>query len=164
VKEIELTRGYVALVDDQDYERVIRFNWYAHVDKQHVYAARSLPWAGGKRRPEYLHRFILGAPSDIHVDHRNRNTLDCRRDNLREATQAQNMQNRGKFRTNRTGYKGVDFFTQCGKWRAQIKVHGKTMHLGLFSTPEDAARAYDATARREYGEFAWTNFGSGRSQ
>jgi len=105
-----------------------------------------------------MHRVILDAPMNMLVDHINGNGLDNRRENLRICTNTENLRNRGKDRDNTSGYKGVVIKKGEKKFRAQIRVNQKTIHLGSFSTPEEAARAYDDAAREYFGEFAWTNF------
>ena len=103
-----------------------------------------------------LHRVILNAPPGVKVDHRNRNTLDNRRENLRLATNKGNCQNRSKMRNNTSGFKGVSW--DKDKWRAVIHTDGKWIRLGRFEDPEIAAHAYDEAAQRFYGEFAAGNF------
>lgn len=113
---------------------------------------------GGRnhRVTTYLHRVILDAAPGTLVDHRNRDTFDCRRANLRFATPAQNSTN--AFRGNRAGFKGVTLRCDGKKWVARIQFAGKGRHLGSFATPEEAARAYDRRARTLYGEYAALNF------
>jgi hypothetical protein len=97
---------------------------------------------------------VIVEPRHAHIaDHKNRNTLDNRRENLREATFAQNAQNRSNRRDNTSGRKGVFPYKVPGKWRAQIKVRGKYKFLGVFPTKDEAAEAYAAAAKRHYGEF-----------
>lgn len=104
-----------------------------------------------------LHRLILGIHGTrLRGDHRNGNGLDNRRGNLRIATHAQN--NRNRRGCGKTGFKGVTKFTHCERYFARIKHHGKTVHLGCFGDPAEAARAYDRAAKELFGEFAWLNF------
>lgn len=153
--EVPLSRGQVALIDEADLERVSRHNWHANpttYDKDKFYAVTSI-----KGATTYLHRFILEAPKGLLVDHRNRDTLDCRRANLRLATRVQNNVNRLEATTQ--PYRGIERLplpTRC--WRARIQVKGRQVRLGRFWTAEEAARAYDAAARKHYGEFAMLNF------
>lgn len=151
-REIALTRGFVALVDDEDYERLAVHRWYAHVgEKGHVYAVR-----GGGAAPEVrMHREIVGAERGQLVDHRSGDTLDNRRENLRVCNRAENAWNRSAARNGSSGFKGVSKHGR--RWRAQIFVNGRRYSLGVFTEPTDAARAYDAAAQSLHGEFARLN-------
>ena len=91
------------------------------------------------------------------VDHKNRDRLDNRWANLREANQSQNGANIGLLRSNTSGFKGVSFHKRARKWHAYIKSGRRRIHLGLHETAEDAAAAYDAAAKRIFGDFALTN-------
>jgi len=102
-----------------------------------------------------MHRMILVGCAC--VDHINRNGLDNRRSNLREASKAGNCQNVGIRADNKTGFRGVSFDTESQKYAAAIGHHGKVKRLGRFNTPEEAARVYDAAAVILHGEFANTN-------
>lgn len=93
-------------------------------------------------------------------DHRNRNKLDNRRGNLRQATPLQNAVNQSLRKDNASGFKGVTWNKQVGKWKAQIRDTGRRLFLGYFHDATDAARAYDAKARDLFGEFAFLNFGN----
>lgn len=156
-KEIPLTRGLVALVDDEDYDLVKDISWSASSVKYggRCYARR---WVPGTGATQGMHALLTGYAL---TDHINGNGLDNRRANLREATHAENCRNRRKGSRNTSGFIGVSWHTQRGKWRAQIKVQGRTRSLGMFLDPEDAARAYDAAAREHFGEFAAQNFQEG---
>ena len=148
--EIPLTRGFVAQVDLED-AYLTEHRWNVVIGKNDLRYAYS-------RKFGYMHRVIMGNPPGISIDHRNSNGLDNRRANLRIAGQSNNSA-AARFKPNRAGYRGVHQHFD-GRWRAQIKVHGKKKHLGLFATPADAARAYDAAAIEAFGEFARPNFTS----
>lgn len=159
--EVYLTRGKIALVDDEDYERVSQFQWYAAPHSK-TWRAMTPMMCNGKKKMVYLHRFILNAPDGISIDHKNGNALDNRRDNLRFATTSQNMQNQGPREIPRASqFKGVKKSYRIRRpWRAHIGHNGELIHLGHWASEEEAARAYDSAARRLFGEFAWLNFPS----
>jgi hypothetical protein len=158
VKIVPLTQGYVAVVDDADYERVMEAGpWHAAVKGSNVYAQRK-----GERRSrqitQTLHRFILGLEGPTpHVDHINRCGMDCRKANMRLCTRSQNGANRRK-QTGTSKYRGVSWHKRAMKWVVQIKVRGRTLHLGYFADEMKAARAYDEVARACFGAFANLNF------
>ncbi len=138
---IELQGGRRVLIDDEDaHLAAVQWSWDG------AYASRKV---GAKKI--YLHREVLQAPL---VDHRNEDTLDCRRENLRAATRSQNGANRGANANNKSGYKGVSFDKRTGKWLAQLQVQGRKVWLGRFPTPETAHEAYATAAKREFGVVA----------
>jgi hypothetical protein len=158
--EIPLTKGYVALIDDED-ARLAEFKWFADVRPTVVYAARNAraaELAAGSPPIIRLHKMVLSAPTGYEVDHRDGDGLNCRRGNLRLATKSENQRNRGLHKRNRVGLKGVSFHKRTGRWRADIKLPDRQKHLGTFATPEEAARAYDRAALELYGDFARLNF------
>jgi hypothetical protein len=160
VREIPLTKGYTALVDDEDYERVSQFNWRANVRKHSriVYAYTNVKRPDGTRTTQYLHRFILDAPEGVMVDHIDGDGLRNTRDNLRLATPTENQMNARKRVTNTSGFIGVSWDKAGAKWRARIGVDGKRKHLGLFADPVEAAKARDRAAIELHDEFAVLNF------
>lgn len=145
---IELTAGYSALIDEEDVGLLCGRSFYAHKARSNVYARN--------RELGYLHQLVCKARPGWVVDHMNRHSLDCRRNNLRIAGYDANAQN-ASYHNSTTGFRGVTL--DRGKYRARICAGGETKSLGFFTTPEDAARAYDSAALTIYGEFAWTNFG-----
>ena len=151
MKQIPLTRGKYALVDDRDYETLSRFRWHAINRSGWWYAAK-----GSAPNVEYMHRVIARPEGGLLVDHKDGDGLNNVRENLRVATHAQNMRNRKIQKNNTSGFKGVHL--DCGKWRAKIKYNGQWTHLGLYLDPVQAARVYDAKAKELFGEFARPNF------
>lgn len=149
MKEIPLTQGMVALVDDEDFEGLSRFRWCY----DNGYARRKEMSDGGKWENILMHRVILNARSGIDGDHKDENTLNNRRSNLREATRSQNGSNRGRPSNNTSGFKGVSWHKHHCKWGAHIRVNWKLIHLGYFTKAEDAASAYATAAREYFGEF-----------
>jgi len=161
-KEIPLTQGQVALVDDDRFEELNQYGWFAHYyrNTKSFYAQRHLPTLLGKRKIILMHRVIMNAPEGMLVDHKDRNTLNNQVHNLRICTNSQNASNSGKQSDNTSGYKGVTK-PKWGGWRAAIKVNGKTIYLKKWKTKEEAARAYDEAAKKYHGEFASLNFPDG---
>lgn len=142
MKEIPLTKGYNALVDDENYAALSSYKWFAQLDKSgKPYAARWTPYQNGRRRELRMHREILSPPEGFVVDHINRDTLDNRRLNLRVCTQAENLKNKGMYRCNSTGIKGVYWDKGNNKWRASKRVDGRLHYLGIYTSKETAAEA-----------------------
>lgn len=156
LKEIELTRGYKAQVDDADYEWLNQWKWRSEIGYNTVYAVRT-DYSNGKKNLR-MNRLILAITDlNIQVDHRDRNGLNNQRDNLRIATNQQNSINQvGCNKTSR--YKGVFRDNTKKRFCAQIKVNYKSTHIGTFNSEIEAAMAYDRKAKELFGEFAYLNF------
>lgn len=153
-REIKLTRGAVAIVDDDCFSWLAGWNWSADTSRGHVYAYRGAV-GGNSRTTVYLHRVVAGAGGGEVVDHVNGDTLDNRRCNLRICTPSQNAMNARKPPSS-SGYRGV---FKCGeKWRVRIDANGKSHAIGRFTDKIEAAHAYDAAARKVHGAFAILNF------
>jgi hypothetical protein len=153
MKEIQLTQGKVALVDDDIYEYLNQWKWYY---SKLNYAMRSKR-INKKKTFFLMHRVIMDTELNMIVDHLNGNGLDNRRSNLRNCTHAENMRNRKINKKNRSGFKGVSYYTKGNKWRAMIKFNNLRIHIGFYIDPIDAARAYNEAAIKYHGEFANLN-------
>jgi hypothetical protein len=162
MREIPLTQGYVALIDDKDFERVSAHKWTAAVCRRkdgtiwNVYAMRGVQ-VGGAPYTIRLHRFIMGVnDSMMTVDHIDHDGLNCQRTNLRVATRKQNSANQKKQSGTSSQYKGV-YMKRGGKWCAQIGFNKQKKILGIYDNEEDAAAAYNRAAAEIFGEFASLN-------
>lgn len=146
--------GKEATVDLEDYDRVNTHRWWLSNMGGIYYVAT---WVQGKN--VYLHNFILGVKW---VDHRNNNTLDNTRENLRPCSKTENGANKDKCvtyagHTTSSQYKGVYWSKANQNWYAQIGIKGKSTHLGTYKTEVEAARAYNLAAVKLFGEFARLN-------
>lgn len=154
--------GLVALVDDEDFERVSQFNWSPHKSPRRngpdvFYAARALRVTRNERTYrtlENMHRFILQIEEDI--DHADRNGLNNQRSNLRAANDSQNQANRHSDHQRLSNYRGVSRRPD-GVWFVGIRVQGRYVFLGCFDDELDASLAYDHADRTYFGEFARLN-------
>jgi len=155
MKKISLSRGEFALVDNADFPVLNKLTWTLSVSGKRKYAVHNF-YKDGKNHLVAMHRFLLNAPKGKTIDHIDGDGLNNQRANLRVCTLAENLRNRKKPTINGYPYTGIQPMGR--KWRAIIGHKGKTIHLGMFLTPEDAARAYDAAAKRLFGKFARLNF------
>lgn len=156
--EIPLTRGYVALIDEEDYLIVKTYKWHVNISGKKKYAMHLFKHKDDDKFHHYLmHRLIINAPLGKYVDHINGDGLDNRKCNLRLCTNADNQHNQRSIR-GLSKYKGVCWDKYNGKWKAAIKCKDKNYNLGAYKDEIEAALAYDRAALRLYGEFAYTNF------
>ncbi len=155
MKKILLTQGAVAMVDDADFEQVNRYRWCLSKDVRSSYAMRR---RGNTR--ERMHRFILGLSSGngLEVDHIDDNGLNNQKSNLRICSRSENKRRARKRSDSQSPYKGVRPPRKGHRWEASIEAKGKRLHLGSFTTAEEAAHAYDRVAIKLFGKFARLNF------
>lgn len=146
-----LASGRTVFIDDEDYPKIQSYKLV--VDKRNLVLLV---------KPEHsikkLHRFLLPCPAGLQIDHINRNRLDNRKANLRIVTASQNSRNMGIKSDNSTGYKGVQFIADHGKYRARIRTDSGRVSLGHFKTALEAAHAYDKAAKLYHGVYAFLNF------
>ena len=158
--DIALSRGLSTEVDSEDFD-LADSNWYAAKGhREGLYYARRGVWVNGKLGKLWMHRVIMerilgrALGKDELVDHKDRNSLNNHRSNLRIASTSQNQANRIGWGLNRSGYKGV--YATNGKFRALITVKKKRIHLGYFSEAIQAYEAYVKASALYFGEFANT--------
>lgn len=139
MKEIPLTQGKVALVDDEDYSLVMQYKWHANRNYNTFYAAHNIYLRPNVReRRLVMHRLIMNPPGHMQIDHINHNGLDNRKENLRVVTIRENSMNR--VDKSSTGYTGVVRYGT--RFNAHIRINGVYKSLGYFNTSQDASAAY----------------------
>jgi len=147
--KLQLTQNQTATVDDVDAD-LATYRWCAAKSLKTFYAKR-----GTRGKTVYLHKVVAARKGiDGEVDHKDRNGLNCRRDNLRPANHSQNIANQGLRADNKSGSRGVYLDKQTGRWRAQVQVGGKRLSLGRFSSHAAADEAVRAARKEAFGEFA----------
>lgn len=167
---IPLTQGKFALVDAEDVERVNAMgkwlaSWSHRSKNDKWYAQKTIYLPGlrdGKRikKTVLMSRFLMDAPVGLEVDHKNHNTLDNQKENLRVCTHAENVSNRVVDKKTQSGFKGVYkiFNSNPIRFKAMIVKNREQILLGHFNSKEEAAKAYDGAAKKLFGEFAVLNF------
>lgn len=147
-KEILLSQGAVTIVDEEDYERLMRRNWYLS-DYGYAVAHRK----DKSRSPIRMAREIMNCSVGMEVDHINRDKLDNRKVNLRVVSKKQNVWNTGPRVTSHTGVKGVGWHKRIGKYHARVNHDGKMYHFGYFDSVHEAAHVYNIEIKKLRGEF-----------
>jgi len=146
-------------IDDEDWLVVSQYRWYVNYSKctKTFYVRRNI-YANGKQTVMRLHRMLLLAKKGEIVDHKNNDTLDNRKSNLRLCTYSENKMNSTIHKESKTSkYKGVGFHKDRQKYQAYIRVNGKQFYLGLYESEIDAAKAYDKKAIELFGDFKKLN-------
>lgn len=152
--KIFLNRGYVALIDTEDWEKVKDKKWAVSPQSNTTYCRNSTRGGGTIS----LHRLIMNAPKDMDVDHIDHNGLNNTKSNLRICTTSENCRNRVRGKISSSKYKGVYFYCPTKKWRSAITIaKGKRIYLGQFLSEESAAIVYNEMAKKYFGEYAIIN-------
>ncbi len=159
MKEIRLTQGKVALVDDEDFEYLNKIKWYVSKTKTNFYAAND--------KIGLMHRFILKSPRDKITDHKDHNGLNNQKYNIRICTYSQNAQNRISKLNGNSHFLGVTKIINKKKYKnriyiyqyymAQITVKGKQKTIGMYKSEIQAAKTYNNAALKHHGDFANLN-------
>lgn len=159
MKKIKLSKGKVAVVDDEDYESLKGFHWQAMRGRHTYYAVRQ-KWIPGKDRSEsiYMHRSIMGLTSTAqHCDHADGDGLNNQKSNLRKCTNQQNRFNMRHRDGGTSKFRGVDFSKRVKRWRARVNKDKVVYDLGHYPSEAAAAFAYNVKAKELFGEFANLN-------
>jgi len=155
---ITLTKGFVAIVDDEDYDKVIKYNWYAQTTiNRPTYAVHDTCTAGN--RLLFLHNLVNPPPKGFTNDHIDRDGLNCQKLNLRFATYSQQNANRMFQKKPSSGYRGVYKIKRL--WVVYVKLDNRNIYGGGYEDVIDAAKAYDDLATKLRGDFAVLNFPRG---
>lgn len=149
---IQLTQGKHALVDDEDFDELNKFNWCAHKAGEKFYVVRNSSRKDDPRHTIKMHSVIMQTPTGLVTDHKDGNGLNNQKSNLRNCTLSENQMNRGKGKNNTSGFKGVSKHRK--KFQANIGLKGKMISLGHFDTKAEAYEAYVAACKKYHGEFA----------
>jgi hypothetical protein len=152
MKQITLTQGFFAMVDDEDYEWLSKWKWCAHRVHRSVYAVRNRQVSDGPGpRQILMHRAILNPPDGMETDHFNGNGLDNRRQNLHPVTCSVNGANQ-RHPQNRKHDLPMGVHRSRRKFQAQIGIEGHHSYLGTFNTPEEASQVYMAARSERIAE------------
>ena len=153
VYAVPLSKGKVSLISAADVQVVRKFNWSAQKIGKYFYACACV-----NGRNIHMHRFLLNPSKNERVDHRNGDTLNNCRNNLRICTASENSGNMKAHADSSSKYKGVTYNKRQNSWMAQLTVNRKRVHCSYHKDPIDAAEAYDRVALKHFGEFARINF------
>lgn len=161
MKLIPLTKGYSAMVDNEDFERINQYKWHIGIEETRKYALRTIHVKGQKDKSQRMHRLVLNYFGKLDIDHKDLDGINNQKSNLRICTHSQNLQNTLKAVDNKSGYKGVtwhyDYDKKWGKWLARIRINKKLIFLGYFDDKKEAAIAYNKAVIKYFGEFGRLN-------
>jgi hypothetical protein len=155
MKKIKLTKNKYALVDDEDFDELNQYKWFAHKKRNNKYYSIRTVWMKMEKTKKTIrmHRVIMNCSDDKIVDHKDGNGLNNQRENLRICTNLQNQGNRKLNKNNTSGIRGVYLRKDDKKWEANIRINNKTKHLGIFTDKLEAKNVYTKAAKEHFGEF-----------
>ena len=154
-KEIKLTQGLFATIDDEDYDLVSQYLWRVLRTGNQIYAITNCKTIDGKLSTIRMHRLVMGNPKGKIIDHKHGNGLNNCKDNLRFCDKIKNAQNRTCLcKLNKSGVHGVSYYKRDKNWEARITVKNKLLFLGRFENINDAQEARIIAERKHFGEFA----------
>lgn len=157
MKTIKLTQGQIALIDDEMYDRVSYFKWYATKGTNTFYAKTSIKLSNDKWIEIRMHQLVTNFTHTM-VDHKDGDGLNNQRENLRLANRSENQWNRKKTsKTSSSNYKGVCWNKTSNNWISTIRINNKLKYLGSFDTERDAAIAYNNAAINMFSKYAKLN-------
>jgi hypothetical protein len=159
MKELKLSQGLFAIVDDRYFDELNKYKWCSKKHRNTFYAIRNTTNENGRHSTILMHRVILGLNDPkVQVDHINCNGLDNSILNLRICNNSENQRNKRPYKGGSSKYKGVYMDKQNNKWRVSIQIEKKRINIGRFTEEIAAAKAYDIAAKLYFREFAKTNF------
>ncbi|MGB4824970.1 MAG: hypothetical protein WBP82_08725 [Leuconostoc mesenteroides] len=151
--KIQLTQGQITIIDDEDFDKINHIKWSANYCGGKYYARG---YCKITKKNICLHNILLPKKDNSKVDHKNGDSLDNRKSNLRYLTLLCNRKNRRMQKNNTTEHRGV-YLTNKNKYAASIRDNNKLIQLGLFNTKEEAALAYNNAATKYHKEFVRLN-------
>lgn len=154
-KQIQLSQGKFALVDDEDFEKINQYKW--HYDNNRRRDGYAVAQTGYKGKKIYMHRFIVNAQKEQEIDHIDGNKLNNQKSNLRVVTRSQNNYNQRPQINASSKFKGVTWHKKAQKWMATIHTKDNKIYLGVFTEEAEAAKAYNKIAKELFGEYARLN-------
>ena len=157
MKQITLTQGKIALVDDSGFDMLSKFKWFANKFNGKWYAVRSFGTRKTKKGSIMMHREIMKTVKGMDTDHIDGDGLNNQRKNLRACTHSENSCNRGKQKNNTSGFKGVTWNKTGKTWQAQIKVKNKYIYLGCSPSESFAYKMYVEGCEKYHGKFSNSN-------
>lgn len=152
MREIKLTQNKIAFVDDEDFDFLSKFKWYAVKGSRTYYASRFV-----ERKEIRMHNILIKHKKRNFIDHIDHNGLNNQKSNLRVCTKQQNNMNKLPMKGGTSKFLGVCWSQRAKKWRSTITHNGKNIHIGYYANEVDAAKAYNAMAKELFGEFANLN-------